>query len=121
MILSQIFRITGVASDEIEDAGITSTEKEKKRIVGVGLQVTGYAGNDVKSYHERTKIFEIPDTMIDLEATAFNTDLSKPGPRMTYKEVGLDLPVGETFNVSIKCGATNHNLIGYYDYELIGG
>jgi hypothetical protein len=32
--------------------------------------------------------------------------------------VGLDLPLGETFKIAIKCGATAKNVWGTYNYEL---
>lgn len=121
MILTQLFRVTGVVNDIAYDTGLSSTTTEKKRLIGVGLQVTGYAGNDVQGYHERAKVFDIPDTHIDVELAAFNEDESKPGARLNYKEVGLDVPVGETFKAAIKCGATAKDLIGYYDYEIIAG
>ena len=34
-------------------------------------------------------------------------------------EVGLEVPVGETFKVAISCGAAVSNLHGFYKYELM--
>lgn len=121
MELKQLFRITGVANQITYDAGLASTETEKKKLLYVGIQTTGYADNDIQGYHERAKVFDIPDTLVDVEVAAFNENESKPGPRITQVEVGLDIPVGETFKVAIKCGATAKDLKGFYAYELIGG
>jgi len=121
MEFKQLFRITGAANQIAYDTGVSSTETEKKRLLYLGVQLTGYADNDVQGYHERTKVFDIPDTLIDVELTTFNENESKPGPRITQVEVGLDIPVGETFKAAIKCGATAKNFRGFYAYELIGG
>ena len=121
MEIKQLFRVTGVANDIAYDTGLSSTDAEKKRLLYIAIQVTGYADNDVQGYHERAKIFDIPDTLIDLEPPAFTENESKPGPRITQIEVGLDIPVGETFKAAIKCGATAKNIKGFYAYELIGG
>jgi len=121
MELKQLFRVTGAANDIAYDAGLASTEKEKKRLLYIGIQVTGYADNDIQGYHERAKVFEIPDTLIDIEATTFDTNVSKPGARITQIEVGLDIPAGEVFKIAIKSGATAKNIKGFYAYEIIGG
>lgn len=121
MEIKQLFRVTGIANDIAYDVGLSSTEAEKKKLLYIGIQVTGYADNDVQGYHERAKVFDIPDTLIDVEVPGFNENESKPGPRITQVEVGLDIPVGETFKAAIKCGATAKNLKGFYAYELIGG
>lgn len=121
MILTQRLSVTGVINTQVFDAGLASTEKEKKRLIGVALQVTGYADNKVQGYHERAKVFEINDTLIDLELATFLENESKPGPRITYQEVGLEIPAGETFKAAIQCGPTAKDLKGHYVYELIGG
>ena len=121
MELKQLFRVTGVANQIAYDSGLASTETEKKRLLYVGIQVTGYSDNDVQGYHERAKVFDIPDTLIDVELPTFIEDESKPGPRITQVEVGLDIPVGETFKTAIKSGATPNDLKGFYAYELMGG
>jgi len=119
MVLTQLFRITGVANDITYDAGLKSTEKEKKRLLSVHLLLNGQADNDVQGYHERTKVFDIPDRLIDVEVDAFNTNTAKPGARINEIEVGLEIPVGEVFKAAIKCGATAKNVHGFYAYELI--
>jgi len=119
MVLTQLFRLTGVANDIQYDDGLKSTEKEKKRLLYIRFLLNGQADNDVQGYHERTKVFDIPDRLIDVEADAFNTNLAKPGARINDHEVALDIPVGEVFKVAIKCGATAKNLHGFYAYELI--
>jgi len=119
MILIQLFRITAVANKITYDDGLKSTETEKKRLLTVHLLVNGYADNDIQGYHERAKVFDIPDRLIDMEADAYNTNYAKPGARINEIEVGLEIPVGEVFKVAIKCGATEKNVHGFYKYELM--
>jgi hypothetical protein len=121
MEFKQLFRITGVANQITHDAGLLSTQSERKRLLYLGVQITGYAGNDIQGYHERAKIFDIPDTLLDVEIPAFTENESKPGARITQVEVGIDIPVGEKFTAAIKCGATAKNLVGFYAYEIITG
>lgn len=125
MIFTQIFRVTGVANSITYDDGLKSSEAEKKRLVAVKVQVNKYvttAGaaptNNVQGYHERAKVFEIPDRMLDMEADAGTTSTPKPGFRENEIEVGLDIPVGEVFKIAIKCGATAADVHGYYIYEI---
>jgi hypothetical protein len=119
MILTQLFRITGEANNIIYDDGLKSTEKEKKRLLSIRLLLNGQADNDIQGYYERTKVFDIPDRLIDVEADTFDTDYAKPGARINEIEVGLEIPVGEVFKVAIKCGATAKDVHGFYAYELI--
>jgi len=119
MILRQLFRITGVANAITYDDGLKSTEAEKKRLLSIDLLTSGVAGNDVQGYHERAKVYDIPDYLIDYEAGSDVANQAKPGLRMNNVEVGLEIPVGEVFKVAIKCGATAKNLYGCYNYELI--
>jgi hypothetical protein len=118
MILRQAFNITGVANKITPDGGITSTPTELKNIVSVSLLVNGYADNEIHGIHEKATPITIPDRLIDVETDAFTENEAKPGARINELEVGLDLPLGETFKIAIKCGATAKNVWGTYNYEL---
>lgn len=120
MELKQLFRVTGVANQIAYDDGLSSTETEKKKLLYIGIQLTGTAENDIQGYHERAKVFDIPDSLIDKEPVPADFVGVAVAPRITQIEVGLDIPVGETFKVAIKCGATVKNIKGFYAYELIG-
>jgi len=119
MSLTKLFRVTGVANKIQYDEGLESTAAEKKRLLKVHFLVNGYADNDVQGYHERAKVYDIPDRLIDMEADAFTTNYAKPGARINEIEVGLEIPVGEKFKAAIRCGATAKDLHGYYEYELM--
>lgn len=117
----QPFRITGVANTITYDDGLKSTEAEKKRLVNCHIQMDAHASsddNDVQGYHERAKVFDIPEKMFPSLATSLTSSrlaepTSKPIP------VELDLPAGETFKVALKCSATAIKLRGTYEYEII--
>lgn len=119
MILRQYFKVTGVNNTIAYDDGLRSTEVEKKRLLSVNVIVNQIIDNQVQGYHERAKVFDIPDRLIDSETDLFTTAYPKPGARINEIEVGLEIPVGEAFKVAMKSGATATNLFGCYNYELM--
>ena len=119
MIFRQYFKLPGAINDIKYDSGLTSTATEKKRLLSLSLLLNGQADNQLQGYHEKAKVFDIPDRLIDVEIDAFTTNVAKPGARINEVEVGLDIPVGEVFKVAIKCGATAKDVYGCYNYELI--
>jgi hypothetical protein len=120
MIFFQSFRVTGVANSITYDAGLKSTESEPKRLIAVLLQLAAWAGtddNDIQGYHERAKVFDIPEKLFpQLEAATTAGAAGKGG--FVEIPVDLDLPVGEIFKVAIKCSATLNTVHGAYKYEL---
>ena len=118
MIQRQLIQITGATNQITYDSGLSSTQTEKKRLLSVSLVVDAIQDNQIQGYHERAKVFDIPDRLIDYELKTTLTDNAKPGARINDIEVGLDIPVGETFKLAIKCGATASNVYGTYNYEL---
>jgi hypothetical protein len=119
MILRKPFKVTGVANEIAYDQGLPSTATEKARLLSVHLLITGYADNEIQGYHERAKAFGIPDRLLDVETDAYTEAEAKPGARINELEIGLEIPVGETFKVAIKCGATVKDVYGFYAYELM--
>jgi len=118
MIFYQLFRIIGIVNDIVYDAGLKSTEAEKKRLLSVNLLVNNYKDNDFQGYHERAKTLDVPDRLLDMEDEGCSLNRAKPGARINEIEVGLEIPVGETFKAAIRCGANASNVHGFYKYEL---
>lgn len=120
MRLFQLFRITGVANTITYDGGLKSTEAEKKKLVNVHLQMEAQAGtddNDVQGYHERAKIFDVPEKLVPAQPAA-TTTMAITNPQFLTLPVDLDIPAGETFKVAMKCAATATDLRGAYEYEI---
>ena len=117
----QSFRITGVANTITYDDGLKSTAAEKKKLIAIHVQMDKHAGtddNDVQGYHERAKVFDIPEKLFpSLLTNATASRLSAPESKAV--PVDLDVPVGETFKLAIKCAATLCNVRGAYEYEMI--
>jgi len=119
MVYFKKFSVTGAANSEKLDGGLQSTEAEKKRLLSVLIQVDGYADNTIVGYLETTKVFEIPDKLIDTDANTGSTNNQYSFNRINEIEVGVDMPVGSKFKVGIVCGATAKNIRGAYRYEII--
>jgi len=119
MIFRQPFKVTGVANKSTPDTGLKSTEAEKKRLLSIWVVVSGQADNFIQGYHERAKMFEIPDRLIDVETDAFDYNKAKGANRINEIEVGFDIPAGQAFSIAIQCGATAKDLHGCYNYEII--
>ncbi len=119
MIYFKHFSVSGQANQEVLDSGLQSTETEKKRLLSVMVQVSGYSSNKVVGYLEQTKVFELPDSLIDTDADTGSTNNQHSVNRINEIEIGVDMPVGSTFKIGIVCGATAKNLVGAYRYEVI--
>ena len=121
MNLFQLFRVTGVANNITYDDGLKSTETEKKNLVAIHLEVAAYAAtddNEIQGWQERAKIFEFPEKLFNAEL-ANATAPANTRPKMDQIPVGLEIPVGETFKIAIKCAATLNSLRGAYEYEIV--
>ncbi len=118
----QLFRITGVANAITYDPGLKSSETEKKRLLAVHAQMGAYAAtddNDLQGWHERAKVFDLPEKLVPVEAASDTTSTTSE-PRSKSIPVDIDIPVGEAFKVAIKCAATAVNVRGTYEYEMVG-
>jgi len=117
----QLFRITGVANSIEYDDGLKSTEAEKKRLIACHIQMNSWAAtddNEVQGYHERTNVFDIPEKMFPQRRSNLNEEaLSEPMSKVI--PVDLDIPAGESFKVALKCAASNVDLRGMYEFEII--
>ncbi|GAI30421.1 unnamed protein product, partial [marine sediment metagenome] len=117
----QLFRITGKANVITYDDGLKSSEAEKKRLIACHIQMDGYSAtddNEVQGYHERAKVFDIPEKIFPSEE--FNNRSSTVSePRSKAIPVDIDIPAGEAFKIALKCAATLTKLRGAYEFELV--
>ncbi len=121
MKLFQMFRITGVTNSVTFDEGLKSTEVEKKRLISVHVQMDNYSATDdnqVQGWHERSKVFELPEKMFPTEIYTATSSTAAPD-KMPSVPVELDIPVGEVFKVAMSCAATASDVRGAYEYEII--
>lgn len=117
----QLIRITGGANTITYDDGLKSTEAEKKRLLAVHIELTQYADtddNEIQGYHERAKVFDLPERLFNTEALAISVPANVRAKR-DQVPVDLDIPVGESFKVAIKCASQPSNIRGAYEYEMI--
>ena len=117
----QLIRITGGTNQIKYDDGLKSTIAEPKRLIACHIQMDKHAGtddNEVQGYHERAKVFDIPEKLFPACLTA-SVAPDKAEPTSKVIPVDLDIPAGETFKVALKCSATDTKLRGAYEYEMI--
>lgn len=117
----QLFRVTGVASSVAYDDGLKSTEAEKKHLVAVHVELEKYAGDEVcnvQGWHERAKVFELPEKLFSTELNNATVQ-AVAGQKRNSVPVGFDVPVGEAFKAAIQCAATAVDMRGAYEYEMV--
>ena len=122
MKLFQLFRVTGEANKVTYDGGLQSTVTEQKHLTAVHVELAAYAAtddNDIQGWQERAKIFDFPEKLFNAEVAAA-TAPANTRPKMGLIPVDMDIPVGETFKIAIKCAATLNSMRGAYEYEIIG-
>lgn len=112
------FTIIGSANSTQWDDGITSSEAETKKVIGVVLFVTGQIGNIIKGNLEREEILSIYDYHIDTDESTGSTNVQKSTGKKDYFDLDIELDVGKTFKMGHQSGATAKNVFGYYLYEL---
>ena len=119
MIYFQKIRITGLASVTTFDDGLLSSKENPKRLLSIIAQVDEVQGADVQGWWEREKIFDLPDALIDTWEEGSTNKSSRSFNRLNEIEVGMDLPVGSTFKVALKCDTSPNNFRGAYRFEII--
>jgi len=110
----QLFRITGAANVITYDDGLKSTEVEKKRLLAVHVELTQYADtddNDIQGYHERAKVFDLPERLFNTEALGASIPANVRAKR-DLVPVELEIPLCECFNVAMMCWSQRSNIRG---------
>ena len=120
MIWHKEFRLAGIANSTVYDMGLESTEKEPKTLISLLIQTSGYADNDIEGWLEKTKVFDLPDYLLDTVADTTSANQQYSAMRVNEIPVQVELGIGERFKVALRCGATPHNLKGAYVYEIKG-
>lgn len=119
MILYKRFSITGVASDEAESTTtLESIEGEIRRIISMGIYVTGWAGNQIQAFIDNTKVLDIEDKFCITDESSGSTNVQKDTGRPVEWPIDRTLEIGEKFRPVMTCGATNKNVVGYIKYEI---
>ena len=118
MIWHKEFRLAGIANSTVYDMGLESTEKEPKTLISLLIQTSGYADNDIEGWLEKTKVFDLPDYLLDTDANTGLTNQQYSGMRVNEIPVQVELGIGERFKVALRCGATLTSLRGAYVYSV---
>ena len=118
MIWHKEFRLAGIGNSTVYDAGLESTEKEPKTLISLLIQTSGYADNDIEGWLEKTKVFDLPDYLLDTDANTASANQQYSGMRVNEIPVQVELGIGERFKVALMCGATPTSLRGAYVYSV---
>ena len=119
MVYFKKINITGTANTTVYDEGLESSKENPTRLLSVIAQIGSYMGNDIQGWLEREKIFELEDYLIDTTQEGTATKHAKSFNRLNEIEVGHDIPVGSTFKVALKSGASPDTFRGAYRYEIV--
>lgn len=113
------FTITGVENNAEFDDGIISSEAERKNVLGVLINLTGYSDNIIEITIDREKIAGVPDYLLDTDADLGAANFPISTAKMQYIELNQELALGERLQAGIRCGAVAHNVRGAYVFELM--
>lgn len=119
MVYFKKIAITGEINTTTYDDGLESSKENPKRLLSVLVQTDEDKNNDVQGWWEREKIFELSDELLDTSEAMSSAFPAKSFNRLNEIEVGMDLPVGSTFKVALKCGSIANNFRGAYRYEIV--
>lgn len=115
----QDFAVTGVANEEVLDAGIASTEVHTKHVAAVLCNLNIQEGAYIVAYVDETEILKIPDYLIDTQESTGSTNTQKSTKKITRIEIDYTLEVGEKLQIGTLSGATGSDLYGAYEYEIV--
>lgn len=113
------FKITGVASKTVYDAGVTSSQEAPKRLISVLVNIAAREGNKVQGWLEREKVHEVPDHLIDTQELTGADTFPLSMNALNEIPIGVDMPVGTTFKEALESGAATSDLYGAYRYEIV--
>ncbi len=114
----QDFTAVGVATKAKFDGGLVSTEVEPKRIEAILICVEKYAANHIEGWIGSNKIMDLYDYVLDTFDSAAAGTTYPSGTKMGRVPIGEDIPVGQTFKIGIRCGGTDTDIYGAYQYTI---
>ena len=112
------FTITGEANKTVWDGGLKGTDAMPKKLLGLLLNVSGQAGNQILLDRERKRLMSLYDYHIDTDEVNAADTHPKSDTKLIFIDIEADVPAGVTVMVGIACGATAKNVFGSYVYEL---
>ena len=112
------FSVTGDANDTVFDGGLTSTVVEPKKIRAILISVELYAGNHVEGWIGSQKIIDILDYVFNTHDVAAGDTPYPSTTKITRLPIEEDIEPGQTFVIGIRCGATDTDIFGAYEYEV---
>lgn len=111
------FAVTGTANDTEWAAKLTSSEAEPKKLLGLLLHVSGYAGNKIILDFELKRLATLYDYHFNTEADLGAANFPYSTSKLHFIELEKDIPLGHSVQVGLACGATKKNLFGAYVYD----
>jgi len=112
------FEVRGTANTIGYDVGLTSTEEEPKKLKYIEIRVDAFHKNTIEGWLEREQFFEILDRTVEAVNGVTIADINTRNP-IARLDIDVDIPIGQTFKVAIRCGAAITNIEGAYAYEII--
>ena len=116
----QGFHVVGVANTTVLDGGLVSTAEEPKKIDAVLVDVSVHLGNIIEGWIGNKRVLEVPDFVFDTRELNAATFASRSTSKILRLPVGLDIPVGQKFQIGVRSAGVGETLDGSYEYTLAG-
>ncbi len=114
----QGFKVEGAASKTVLDGGLVSTVEEPKRVEAVLIDVDAYQGNMIEGWIGSKRVLEISEYVFNTHFVSA-TDVGFPATnKITRLDIGLDIPVGQTFKIGVNSGLAESDIAGSYEYSI---
>lgn len=114
----QDYTVVGVANDTELDDGLVSTAVVPKTVEAILICVELYAANHIEGWIGTDKIIDIIDYVFDTFDIA-GADTPYPATaKIGRLPIGEVIPIGQTFKIGIRCGGTDTDIYGAYEYKI---
>jgi len=120
MKIYEDFAVNGNANElTIADDDLQSTEKEKRYVEKVLVEVSDYEGNEIVVRIDQTEISRVSEYLFNTHGDTGGTNTPYSTSKLAEIVIDHELAIGETIEIGIDCGANVTNLVGAWVYEPV--
>lgn len=113
----QRFAVEGTANATELDDGLVSLVEEKRHIRAILITCSDWENNVIEGWIGTERIMTLADYLIATEA--LEATYPKSTTQMVRFPVDQEIPAGQIFKIGIRCGATETDIFGAYEYDKV--